>query len=104
MNKEVARKQRMETSQMKPEELEAVKQYPQLFETPAHQRLDGRNAHTISGPPPPFTTFRAYPDEKDVDDVGATKLGSEKAPPVDRDGWRQGTVVPLSMPEPSYTQ
>ncbi|KAG9041288.1 hypothetical protein FS837_012460 [Tulasnella sp. UAMH 9824] len=100
MKKAAARKQRMENSQMNPEELEAVQQYPQLFETPAHQRLDGWNAYTINGPPPPFTSSRAGPDETDVNDVGATKSGSE---PVDHDGWKQGTVVP-SMPEPAYTQ
>ncbi|KAG9036183.1 hypothetical protein FS837_001732 [Tulasnella sp. UAMH 9824] len=103
VNKAAARKERMENSQMKPEELDAVKQHPQLFETPGHQRLDGWNAHAINGPPPPFPSSRAGPDERDVDDVGVTKSGWEKAPPVDYDVWKQGTVVP-TMPEPTYTQ
>lgn len=95
--------ERMKNSHLKPEELEAVNQYPELFETPAHERLDGWNAHTINGPPPPFASSRAGPDEKDIDDGGAAKPGSEKVPQVDRDGWKQGTATEPSMPEPAYT-
>ncbi|KAG8926780.1 hypothetical protein FRC01_008390, partial [Tulasnella sp. 417] len=96
--------ERIENSQMKPEEIAEVNQYPELFETPTHQRLDGWNAHTINGPPPPFASSRGDQDEKDVDEAGMTKPGSEKAPPVDHDGWKQGTVVGPTMPEPVYTQ
>ncbi|KAG8926778.1 hypothetical protein FRC01_008388 [Tulasnella sp. 417] len=104
MNKALARKEKIGNSQMKPEEIAEVNEYPELFETPALQRLDGRNAPTINEPPPPFASYRGDQDKKGVDETGMTKPGSEKEPPVDRDGWKQGTVVEPTMPEPVYTQ
>lgn len=102
MNKALERKDRIEHEHAKPEDLEAVKQYPGLFETPAHQRLDGWNAQTINGPPPPFASSREGQDEKGVDDGGMFKSAPEQAPPVD--SWKQETVVTPSMPAPAYTQ
>ncbi|KAG8977597.1 hypothetical protein FRB90_008733, partial [Tulasnella sp. 427] len=68
-----ARKNRIEHSNAKPEDLEAVNKYPELFETPAHERLDGWNAHTINAPPPPFASARDTQDDKDLNGGGMDK-------------------------------
>ncbi|KAG9016591.1 hypothetical protein FRB90_002872 [Tulasnella sp. 427] len=101
-----ARKNRIEHSNAKPEDLEAVNKYPELFETPAHERLDGWNAHTINAPPPPFASARDTQDDKGLDGGGMDKQPAyeEKSTPVDRDAWKQGTAVSPSIPEPTYAE
>ncbi|KAG9016592.1 hypothetical protein FRB90_002873 [Tulasnella sp. 427] len=100
-----ARKDRIEHSHAKPGDLEEVNKYPELFETPSPERLDGSNAHPIHSPPPPSSNTRNARDDMDIGKGMLDKQPvHDKSAPVARDAWKQGTVVSPSMPEPTSAE